>query len=185
MVNIRNEHLPFLANSSIAIGILLFPFLSFVLLKSIGAYDDVSYGLSLEAAGGGKIPAYLRYIAHEWLAVFSTAMGFAAIGFVMSFLSREAATPAQLAELKPASLFLTTLIGSVFGLILLLMFVANLIQGSLFPNFTQSARWQDLFINVQDWAKLMVWSFIAGFSERFVPSLIKNLIASAQQHESK
>ena len=76
--------------------------------------------------------------------------------------------------------------GGIFALILTIMFMAKLIQGSLFPSFP------DLTISnidsFKDWltfsypqtgsdmAKLFFWSFVAGFSERFVPRIIGNVV---------
>ncbi len=103
-------------------------------------------------------------------------------------------------RLLSASWLSTALIpinGGIFALILMLMFMAGLLQGNLFPKFP------DLTVSnidtFKDWltfsypqtgsgmAKLFFWSFVAGFSERFVPRLIGNVASegiSSNQNES-
>ena len=83
----------------------------------------------------------------------------------------------------------------VFAMLLHLVFMAGLVQGSLFPEYSRSEEdFVDMANFVQivdpktyaDAAKIVVWSFIAGYSERFVPNLIAQLAdrASRQTDES-
>ena len=78
--------------------------------------------------------------------------------------------------------------GAVFASVLYWLFLAKLLQGGLFPEFVGSLHpvtggdlsWK-LFIaqctpnSVADYGKLLVWSFIAGFAERFVPNVLSRL----------
>lgn len=91
-------------------------------------------------------------------------------------------------RLLSASWLATALVpinGGIFALVLMMMFMSGLLEGSLFPKFP------DLTISnidtFKDWisfaypqtgsgmAKLFFWSFVAGFSERFVPRIIGNV----------
>lgn len=76
--------------------------------------------------------------------------------------------------------------GGVFALLLYLMMLSELVSGLLFPAFatpettgTLSAEeFRSLLLEtypatLQDFAKLGVWCFVAGFSERFLPDIIE------------
>lgn len=92
-------------------------------------------------------------------------------------------------EALSSSWFSITLIpinGGIFALVLMLMFVSHIIQGQLFPTYPSEkdfpitdlstfVRWAKLSYPVSgvDVAKLLFWSFVAGFSERFVPQIIR------------
>lgn len=84
------------------------------------------------------------------------------------------------------SYFSITLIpvnGGIFALILMLMFAGNIIQGQLFPTYSPIEihntgdyhTWltQGYPKCGADIAKLLFWSFVAGFSERLVPQIIR------------
>ncbi len=82
--------------------------------------------------------------------------------------------------------------GAVFAVVLYFLFVAGLLSGGLFPQFgPQGAstvlvpppHYHDVteFLDkaspttLVDWGKLVVWAFIAGFAERFVPDVLNRL----------
>jgi len=80
------------------------------------------------------------------------------------------------------------ILGAIFSLLILLCFHGGLVKGVLFPNLKVMATpnlptpfLQFLFGTVEasneDFAKLLVWSFIAGFSERLMPDMIDRLVA--------
>ncbi|HYX25181.1 MAG TPA: hypothetical protein VFC23_13590 [Thermoanaerobaculia bacterium] len=92
-------------------------------------------------------------------------------------------------ELLSTSWFQILLIpiyGGIFALVLYITFLSNIVQGPLFPVFASptfskpSPSTEDLrrfFLQTYpatgaDLAKLLFWTFVAGFSERFVPQLI-------------
>jgi len=78
----------------------------------------------------------------------------------------------------------------IFAFLLYLMLVAGLIGGDMFPKFVErplpeGAYWNmKLFLTevepatYKDIAKILVWSFIAGYAERFVPNLVGKIIKS-------
>ncbi|MFQ6538854.1 MULTISPECIES: hypothetical protein [Aphanothece] len=80
-----------------------------------------------------------------------------------------------------------------FALLLYLIFMAGMLRGGLFPEFR---RTEEMFVSIQrfvldidpksnaDFAKLLVWSFVAGFSEKFVPNIITKLQGSGDRDDS-
>jgi hypothetical protein len=82
-----------------------------------------------------------------------------------------------------------------FAFLLYLVFMGGLLSGGLFPEFQRgdhSFRSISRFVlemnpnSNADFAKLLVWSFVAGFSGKFVPNLIAKLEgqASGQRNEA-
>ena len=112
-----------------------------------------------------------------------------ASGLLGGFVSIQQRLPKiNLDELKvlSSSWFSITLIpinGGIFALVLMVMFIGKIIQGTLFPVYSDM-KITDL-VTFKEWitstypvsganvAKLLFWSFVAGFSERFVPQIIR------------
>jgi len=83
---------------------------------------------------------------------------------------------------------LSPMVGGILALLLLVLFVSGLLSGQLFPNFvadkmSPAIGFSSLFAlqceHYQDYAKLVFWSFIAGFSERFVTDVISRFEGTA------
>ena len=76
------------------------------------------------------------------------------------------------------------LVGMIGAVVIYLVFAAGLLEGDLFPKFKclhdSCAAFEDF---IQHWspadpeayAKAIVWGFIAGFSERFVPDILNRM----------
>lgn len=98
-------------------------------------------------------------------------------------------------ELKGAVYFqwLSPMLGAVFAGILTLLFAGGVLQGTIFPTFGAAASTKTLsdFVknlqptNLTSYALLLVWSFVAGFAERFVPDSLDTLIAGQKLKEAK
>lgn len=99
-------------------------------------------------------------------------------------------------------ILLSPLSGAIFALILYMLFVSGMVSGALFPvprTFTvediNSAKNPSISlfdflsasgaINGVGYGKLLIWSFIAGFAERFVPDKLNKLVARDETEKPK
>ena len=75
-------------------------------------------------------------------------------------------------------------IASVFAIVVNLIFISGVISGELFPRFS-GADWRYLSMihwaldldpqTNADMAKMLIWSFVAGFSEKLVPNMVTKI----------
>jgi hypothetical protein len=112
-----------------------------------------------------------------------------AVGGVLSMLQRlkkvsdEMHRSSQLIAIESSRsriILQAMLTGSVFALVLWLMFAGGLLSGSLFPDLLKEKLLSLNTLNSVT-AKLLVWAFIAGFAERFVPDLLDKLSLKASE----
>jgi len=117
------------------------------------------------------------------------AFGCGLVGGFVSIQQRLKKLGDEELELLSLSWFQVLLIpvyGGIFALVLYLAFLSNIVESPLFPHFASPPFSQPL-PSTQDIAgffaktypatgadltKLLFWSFVAGFSERFVPQLL-------------
>ncbi len=93
---------------------------------------------------------------------------------------------------------LSPLVGGILALLLYVLFISGLVEGDLFPTFVpdvvdptadaaSAGSLMDLFAihaqDHQDYAKLLFWCFLAGYSEEFVTNIISRF-ESAQSEKS-
>ena len=84
------------------------------------------------------------------------------------------------------------IVGAISATVLYMLFASELVKGDLFPAFV-CKKGDDVCTTfgmligewgpdqATDYAKAIVWGFIAGFAERLVPDTLKSLSKSAQQ----
>jgi hypothetical protein len=88
-------------------------------------------------------------------------------------------------SLVTSRIYLSPIIGGVFALVAYLLFMGGVLSGGLFPEFACSA---DGFASYSKFAECspttnadvalaMVWGFVAGFAENFVPNILDKLAA--------
>lgn len=91
-------------------------------------------------------------------------------------------------------ILLVPVYGGVFALVLYLAFLGNIVEGAMFPKFfvpdfaipPTSDDMKKLFTSTYpvagvDFAKLIFWSFLAGFSERLVPQIISKTASDKEK----
>lgn len=109
------------------------------------------------------------------LAVLSAAAMLGAIGSFFNVMLGNLHLPRR-------SVISNLLFGSLSAIMITLLFAGGLVAGSLFPQMKD--EWQDVIHKSSDFAKLLVWSFIAGFSQRLMPGILKNLELKVEVKDS-
>jgi hypothetical protein len=115
------------------------------------------------------------------IAIFSIVVTFGALGAAISLITRIRSNEYTINNITAYEILSVQTIGAVFALILGFVFMGNMIAGTLFPNpivFTRIIYVPPAF------GKLIVWSFIAGFSERFVPNILSGFSKKAEQENT-
>jgi hypothetical protein len=92
------------------------------------------------------------------------------------------------------SLYVTPFLGMIFASVLLLLLHAGILQGPLFPDFIVNGEtslcWDNLHPRIPshtecspyaDISKIIVWCFMAGWSERLVPDVLDKLTRQAAE----
>lgn len=127
----------------------------------------------------------LPRLAGLWLALFTGLLG---ASFSMIAMAQRRLKNISLEELQLQSkwefLLLRLGFGSGAAVILYFGFQAGLVSGALFPDLTQIGVLENAPKSGVAWgtwvpnaslAALMVWSFVAGFSENFVPNFLRKV----------
>jgi hypothetical protein len=147
---------------------------------------------------------FLRKDEHSFVAMVLCVLYFGIIGGFVSSQRRMQNIPTDVDPLISIFgldtagyyLWLSPLLGGIFAIILGLMFVGGILKGTVFPDFYVSKiidpsgtkllmnrslfkgfALQALPTGTEEWAKLFIWSFLAGFAERLVPDNLDRLSA--------
>jgi len=99
-------------------------------------------------------------------------------------------TVSQLSHNWP-QVFLPAINGAVFALVLYMLMLGGMLSGDIFPKFMKPDENQNGLVLLDflkqgkpaypsDYAKLIVWCFIAGFAERLVPDTLSRLVSKTQ-----
>lgn len=108
-------------------------------------------------------------------------------------ISREGDPIDNISELTQgwSRLFLPAISGAIFAGLLYMMVIGGLLQGDLFPAIPKTPEnpegvgLLDLLQHGRpdsssSYAKLIIWSFLAGFAERFVPDTLSGFISKRE-----
>ncbi|HEV2852006.1 MAG TPA: hypothetical protein VHC97_04305 [Thermoanaerobaculia bacterium] len=154
-----------------------------------------------------SIALYAMYVSGKGVTALMVVVAAGALGGFVSALRRLYAfgrifpSEAFTVWLRKANLYVAIysmippLVGAIGAVVLYLIFASGMISGELFPNFHCSvgkdmcndfvgfvSDWQPQ--SASDYAMAFVWSFVAGFSERFVPDILERVGSHpGAQHE--
>lgn len=127
--------------------------------------------------------------ATNWMVMLCGALG----GFVsvQRRLKKLASEDLVLLARSWVYVLLSPLVGAILASLLFFLFVSGLLDGDLFPDFISGGGEStnvgilSLFAvygqNHTDYAKLIFWCFLAGYSETFVTNIISNFESSADR----
>ncbi len=123
-------------------------------------------------------------------------------GLIGGFVSIQQRLPRiglrELQELSGSwlSIVLIPINGGIFAVVLHLIFLSGILEGSFFPDYYHpKIDPNDVLHSFTGWmsdafpkdgpdiAKLFFWSFVAGFSERFVPQIIRRTAQEAEAED--
>lgn len=156
-------------------------------------------GMSLAGVAGFVaallLPAPFDRVSHPIFTLYAVALT-GATGGLISMLLRlgdlstgrnRVATAIEMIYARYGLLLQSLLTGAGFAITLLLISTAGLVRGDLFPDFSAhkgtgfGALLGSAFGDGIQFAKLLAWSFIAGFAERLVPDIVDRLATAAEQ----
>ncbi|MDX1677814.1 hypothetical protein [Arsukibacterium sp.] len=95
-------------------------------------------------------------------------------------------------------ILLVPIFGGVFSLVLYVIFLSGIMTGGAFPEFDFPVKPEGLSDTFymkavlsqtypstgQDLAKLVFWSFVSGFSERFVPQIVTKISNTSRSKDA-
>jgi len=129
---------------------------------------------------------FVVFVFSKQVAVMPIVLIFGGLGAFTSLqrrLKQLSNEDLQLIKESPSYTFLAPLAGALLAGVLYLLFISNLLAGQMFPSFSaeteeaqKASGLMKLFLvssaDPANYAKLFFWSFVAGFSERFVTDII-------------
>jgi hypothetical protein len=80
---------------------------------------------------------------------------------------------------KPRPLYVRLLYGAIGAIVFYLILRSELVGGTAFPNFKILSMGDKAGAPTLELAKLLVWSFLAGFSERLLPDSLERVEGKA------
>jgi hypothetical protein len=116
-----------------------------------------------------------------WWSIFALSISASCWGLLLSHASRDGF---KSSEVEDGSLIYSMrYIGTIFGVLIVLIFLGGFVAGSLFPSFA-GVSFRNIYFEFSDpsqWARLLLWAFIAGFAERLIPNLLNAFAKRLEQ----
>jgi hypothetical protein len=174
---------------------------TYYLIALAPSSEAIRHTLLMGAAGMGilcilAVLAIVLFVQPKEVGIYQLVLLAGAIGGTMSLVQRVQSLPEAdplLFRLSGSttviqSLIIPPLTGSIFAGLLFLIFASGVLSGDFFPKFvvppvTAGGVGFDSFFfktapeSGKAYALMIVWAFIAGFAERFVPDTINRLTA--------
>lgn len=103
----------------------------------------------------------------------------------------------ELLETSWSCVALAPMVGGILALLLYMLFLSKLVSSPLFPTFVLDSdvdggiTWQNYLVishvhgDFDAYGKLAFWSFVAGFSERFVVDVVSQFAAKGSKGDAK
>jgi len=88
--------------------------------------------------------------------------------------------------------YATPMVAGIFAIVSYALFASGLLQGSLFPSFSNGAEsysgLKEMFSSFTpetrtDAVKCIVWGFIAGFSEKMIPNILDRMAEDGENSQ--
>lgn len=122
------------------------------------------------------------------LAIFITGAGG---GVISTYFRLKNVAPTKAQSNAVLQVYVTPIISGLLGFICYAFFLTEMLRGPLFPEFVNKTSdytgLQSVFEiqpkHALDAAKALLWSFVAGFSEKMIPNILDKL-ASQGERES-
>jgi hypothetical protein len=164
-------------------------------LLTLIAYGLIVVALLFALAGG---PSFFQWASHRTISIVFF-LGW--VGGVLSVIQRIQSLPEgdplfrmSLVRAGWFALIFSPIAGGAFAVILYFVFIAQLLKGPAFPVIDTPDHRVSLAIFASaifgtdgtnphsgaDWAKLLIWSFLAGFAERLVPDQLTRIAGAAK-----
>lgn len=173
-----------IGKSVLILFFIFLPFLAFLAFK-VSSFDKVIYATECFQVDGDANYGCSSYFGLMWLALLSLSASASIVGVTMSIVLRHRENPILLGS-SYLEVGLFCFYGAVFGLFVLCLFVGGFVRGSLFPTISEGS-FVSIAMRAEDWGKVAIWSFIAGFSERLLPqfsdALVNQLHRAGPQQE--
>lgn len=122
------------------------------------------------------------------LAIFITGAGG---GVINTYFRLKNVAPVDVNINAILQVYITPIIAGLLGWICYAFFLTEMLKGPLFPDFTgKNLPYTDLSsvftivpLTTLDAAKALLWSFVAGFSEKMIPNILDKLAAQGENSE--